>query len=97
MIVQANHVFGAIAYNLTKADKAPNYAKLDADAKAEFAKLSPFFLSYIGGGDISRHGVKAVGAALLKNSPGVLKDAATAEAVASAFLDVATTVTDSVY
>jgi predicted HAD superfamily hydrolase len=97
MIVQSNHVFGAIAYTLTKGDSTVNYAKLDDATKAKYGALSPFFLSYIGNGDISRHTPAAVGKALLKNNPDLLKDAKTAAAVAAAFLDLATTITDNVY
>ena len=78
MIIQANHVFGAVAYNLTKAEGAGNYAKLDDAAKARYGALSPFFLGYIGGGDISRHNAEAVGAALQKHSPDIIATAAQA-------------------
>jgi hypothetical protein len=97
MIVQTENVFGAIAYSITKSEKDPVYAKTDADRRAPLLKLAPFFLSYIGNGDISRHSAKKVGAALQSFSPGVFVNDDQAECVARAFLDVAVTVTDNVY
>lgn len=97
MIIQTENVFGAIAYSITKSDKSPVYAKADPALKAKLQALAPFFLSYIGGGDISRHDVTKVAAAMLKHSPDILVDVAIAEAVASAFIDVAVTITDNIY
>jgi hypothetical protein len=96
MIIQSDNVFGAIAYTLTKSKGAPLYTKLDDATKRKYQALSPFFLSFIGGGDLTRHGVAKVADAMQKQSPDILAGDA-AVRVASAFLDVAATITDNVY
>jgi hypothetical protein len=97
MIVQTENVFGAIAYSILKSEKDPIYANADPALKTKLQALAPFFLSYIGGGALARHDVVKVAAALQKHSPDLLTDKNLAEAVASAFLDAAVTITDNVY